>query len=379
MDTPLPASLEVTLSPSGVRVRLLGLWDHTIPQEVVTQLFSLASKMDSSSTLFFSLKQIQGLDYSGAVLLLDAMENLKAAGVVSELVEIPESFGSIFKMAYASLPIKKSVDSAALGGGFFEKVGRALVGSWRSGKEFATFLGEVMAAMAWVVRNPRAFRMKAVLYHIEESAIKATLIVMVASFMVGFAIAYQGALQLEQFGAAIIAVEMTGMLTLRELGPVIAAIIVAGRSASSYAAQIGVMKITEEIDAMRTMNFNPYLFLVLPRVIALTLSLPLVVFVACVAGVLGEMLIMKIYMNLSFSQYMTRFLEMVEIRHLWVGLIKAPFYGAMIALVGCFRGFQITDSTESVGLYTTISVVNALFWIFALNAVFSLIFPEFKL
>ncbi len=219
-------------------------------------------------------------------------------------------------------------------------------------------------------------RVKEILAYFEDAGIKSVFIVCLTSFLIGIVLAYQGSNLLERFGATIIIVEMMGLLTLREIAPLIAAIIVAGRLASSFTAQIGVMKITEEIDAMKTMGFDPFKFLVLPRVIALIVAMPLIVFLADVAGIFGEMVVMENYLNIGFDSYLARFEQEVEIKHLYVGLFKAPFFGVVIAFIGCMRGFQISGNTQSVGAYTTVSVVNAIFGVIMVDALFSVIFTH---
>jgi phospholipid/cholesterol/gamma-HCH transport system permease protein len=219
-------------------------------------------------------------------------------------------------------------------------------------------------------------RFKATLYHMEQSGLNAVPIIALTSLLIGIVIAYQGAVQLEKFGANIFIVEMVGISATRELAPLIAAIVVAGRSASSFTAQIGVMKITEEVDAMKTMGFGPWEFLVLPRVIALMVVMPLIVIFADAISVLGGMIVAKSQLGISFGEFMDRFQEVIALKHILIGLIKAPIFGWIIALIGCFRGFQINSSTESVGKYTTISVVNAIFWVIAFNALFSVFLTE---
>jgi len=200
--------------------------------------------------------------------------------------------------------------------------------------------------------------------------------VALTSFLIGVVVAYQGAVQLEKFGANIFIVDMIGISVTRELAPLITAIVVAGRSGSSYTAQIGVMKITEEIDAMQTMSFDPFRFLVLPRMIALMIALPLMIFFADIVGILGGMFISEIQLNLSFAEFIGRLQNVLDTKHLWIGIIKGPFFALLIAAVGCFRGFQVSYNTESIGRYTTISVVNAIFLVIACDALFSILFME---
>ena len=167
-----------------------------------------------------------------------------------------------------------------------------------------------------------------------------------------------------------------GMITLRELAPLLAAIVVAGRTASSFTAQIGVMKITEEIDAMKTMGFDPFIYLVVPRIIAMIIIMPFIVFLADMASILGQMLVAYSYLDIPYSTYFDRFNDLVKIKHFWVGMIKAPFFGLVIALVGCLRGLQVEGNTESIGEKTTISVVNAIFWVIVIDSIFAIFFIE---
>lgn len=241
---------------------------------------------------------------------------------------------------------------------------------------FINFIGEATYQLIKSIMEPSLFRYKAILRQIQTSGYKALPIIALTSFLVGLVIAYQSSEQLAKFGANIFIVEMVSISVFRELSPLIAAIVIAGRSASSYTAEIGTMKITEEIDAMKTMGFNPYRFLVLPRVIALFISMPIIVFFADIIGVFGGMIIAKTELGISFSEFILRMHSEVEIKHIFIGLIKAPIFGLIIALIGSFRGFQVSGSTDSIGHYTTVSVVNAIFWVIAMNAIISVLLTE---
>jgi len=242
--------------------------------------------------------------------------------------------------------------------------------------DFTQFLGKVFFFFIYSIINPKKIRLKAMFQYIETSAVNALFIVGTTSFLVGVVIAYQGAVQLEKFGANIFIVEMISITMFREIAPLVTAIVIAGRSASAFTAEIGAMKITDEIDAMRTMDFEPTLFLTLPRVFALVISLPLLVFFADVIGILGGMLIAYIDLNVSFMDFIHRIESEVALKHFLIGIIKAVFFGIAIAIIGCYRGFQVQNNTTSIGKYTTLSVVNAIFSVIALNAIFSVIFTE---
>ena len=181
---------------------------------------------------------------------------------------------------------------------------------------------------------------------------------------------------LSKFGATIYIVNIMGIMGLREIAPLIAAIVVAGRSASSFTAQIGVMKITDEIPAMKTMGLDPFLFLAMPRIVAMVVAMPMLIFLADMANLGGQILVCFTYLDIPISDYFSRFKDGVAISHLFVGLIKAPFYGAIIAMIGCMRGYEVQSNSQSLGKFTTISVVNAIFLVICADGFFAILFSE---
>jgi len=195
----------------------------------------------------------------------------------------------------------------------------------------------------------------------------------------GIVIAYQGATQLERFGANIYVVDLVGLSMARELSPLITAIIVAGRSGSAYAAQIGTMKVTEEIDALRTIGVGPLDLLVLPKVIALMIALPLLTVYTDVMGVFGGMVMAEPKLGISFGTFVERLGYAVSLSSYLIGIGKAPVFAVIIALVGCYQGFQVTGSAESVGRRTTVSVVQSIFLVILVDALFSVVFNWLKL
>ncbi|RDU58075.1 ABC transporter permease [Helicobacter sp. MIT 99-5507] len=258
------------------------------------------------------------------------------------------------------------------------KLGANIADAIHAAIDFINFIGILQYYLFLSITNPKKIKFRAISYHIYHGVLTAMPIIFVVSFIVGGVIAYQGAATLQRMGFPQASVEMTAKLTLREIGPFVVALIVAGRSASSYTAQIGVMKMTEEISAMKTMNFNLLNFIVLPRFIALVVSFPLMVFLSDLVSIFGCMIFLKAGFNISFNDYISQFIEFVEINSFWTGIIKAPFYAAVIAIVGCFVGFRVKNSTQSVGEKTTASVVYALFGVILVNAIFSLIFTELR-
>jgi phospholipid/cholesterol/gamma-HCH transport system permease protein len=236
------------------------------------------------------------------------------------------------------------------------------------------FSGEILVIFVEAFVQPKRFRFGAVVRQMLEVWIKALVIVGVLCFLIGVVIAYQGVQQLRQFGAEIFTVEAVGIGMFRELGVLLTAIIVAGRSGSAFTAQIGTMQVNQEIDAMRTIGLNPIEWLVLPRILALALSMPLLAFWGNMTGVLGGAVACTIYLDFTFVQFYDRLRDTVGIWNFYTGMIKAPVFGFIIAAIGCFEGLQVRGSAESVGQLTTRSVVESIFCVIVLDAVFSIIF-----
>jgi len=261
----------------------------------------------------------------------------------------------------------------------FESIGKATMEVLFDIRDFITFLGHLSLIGFNIFKHPKDFRYKEIVYHIHKSGVNALIIIGLTSFLVGMVIAYQGSVQLAKFGADIFIVDTVAISITRELGPMITAIVIAGRSGSAYTAEIGAMKITEEIAAMRTMGFDPYIFLVLPRVIALMIALPLLIFFSDIIGILGGMVASKMQLGISMTQFTDRLYEVLEVKHYILGMIKGPVFAFIIAAIGCFRGFQVSDNTESIGLHTTASVVNSIFLVIAFDALFSVLYTELGL
>ena len=241
---------------------------------------------------------------------------------------------------------------------------------------FLSFFGELFINLLYVLKSPKTIRYKEILFEMNESAIKAFFIIALSSFLIGVVIAYQSANQLSLYGANIFIVDMIGLSMLRELSPVITAVIIAGRSGSSYTAQIGAMKITQELDAMRTMGFDPYRFLVLPRVIALVIMMPILIFVSDIMAVFGGMIIANLDLGISFDLFLDRFSNVIEIKHFLVGISKGPFFAILIASIAIYRGLMVKDDTQSIGYNTTKSVVESIFAVIICDAIFSIIFTN---
>jgi phospholipid/cholesterol/gamma-HCH transport system permease protein len=241
---------------------------------------------------------------------------------------------------------------------------------------FLGFVGQIVKASFTLAMNPRRFRWHAVVQHFDMVGVRALGIIGLMSFLIGIVIAQQGAVQLRQFGAEIFTINLIGRLTFRELGILMTAIMVAGRSGSAFAAQIGTMKITEEIDAMRTIGVVPAEALVVPRVIAAIIMMPLLGIFASLMSVIGGGLLCWIVLEIPPATFIIRLREVTPMTDFWVGMIKAPVFGAIIAMAGCFQGMQVEGNSEQVGLKTTAAVVQAIFLVIVLDAFFAVFFSE---
>lgn len=238
------------------------------------------------------------------------------------------------------------------------------------------FLGILLVALAGTVRHPSRLRGKALVRQMELVGISSLPIIGLMSFLIGIVIAQQGAVQLQQFGAETLTVNLVGRITLRELGVLMTAIMVAGRSGSAFAAQIGTMKLTEEIDAMRTIGVSPIEALVIPRILAAVLMMPLLGFFASVMAIIGGAVIGDVMLGIPFLTFLSRIQEVVPMYDFYVGMVKAPVFGLIVALSGCYQGMQVKSNAEEVGLRTTKAVVQAIFAVIVLDAFFAVFFTE---
>jgi phospholipid/cholesterol/gamma-HCH transport system permease protein len=253
-------------------------------------------------------------------------------------------------------------------------IGTTSFGLLLQARNLLAFYGETMVVMFGIMRSPRRLRTMAVVNLMEEVWLRALPIVGTLVFLIGFVLAYQGIEQLARFGAQAFTVDMVGLSVLREIGVLLTAIIVAGRSGSAFTAQIGTMRVNLEVDAMSTMGLHPIEVLVIPRIIALIVTMPLLVFFANMMGLLGGGLATVVFLDFTLAQYFERLQEVIDINHFWAGMIKAPVFAFVVAVVGCYEGLQVTGSAESVGRQTTKAVVESIFLVIILDAAFSILF-----
>ncbi|MDE2561490.1 MAG: ABC transporter permease [Sphingomonadales bacterium] len=255
-------------------------------------------------------------------------------------------------------------------------VGQVTLGLLAGSVAVISFLGEIILAIGGTIRHPRRFRIKSVVHQMELVGITSLPIIGLMSFLIGIVVAQQGAVQLRQFGAEIYTVNLVGRLTLRELGVLMTAIMVAGRSGSAFAAQLGTMKLTEEVDAMRTIGVSPVEALVLPRLLAAVFMMILLGAYSSAVTIVGGAVLSSLTLGIPFFTFLSRIQEVVPTHDLWVGLAKAPVFGLIVAMSGCYQGMQVKSNAEEVGLRTTSAVVMAIFMVIVLDAFFAVFFTK---
>ncbi|QNN47824.1 ABC transporter permease [Thermomonas brevis] len=261
-------------------------------------------------------------------------------------------------------------------GAALERLGRAVVGNSREAMALIGFFGEVQLKLLRLVKQPHRFRLTATVHHMEQIGLDAVPLVALLSFMVGAVIAFLGAMVLADFGATIFVVELVNAAFLREFGVLLTAILLAGRTASAFTAQIGMMVNREEVDAIRVLGLDPIDLLVIPRVLALLAMLPLLTFIAMLAGMLGGMAVGAFNLDIPVAAYLARAHEMIEIRHFVVGMVKAPVFALVIGLIGCLEGLQVQGTAQSLGERTTSSVVQAISMVIVIDAFAALWFMQ---
>ncbi len=256
------------------------------------------------------------------------------------------------------------------------EIGEATIAAGRTLYGLLGFFGAVCIAFWNVIREPRRFRLNAVVQRFEIVGVTAFGIIGLMSFLIGLVIAQQGAVQLQQFGFESFTINLVGRITFRELGVLMTAIMIAGRSGSAFAAQLGTMKLTEEIDAMRTIGVSPNEALVLPRVLASVLMMPLLGFYASIVAIIGGGLFCWMSLGIQPATYIQRIREVVPMTDVYIGMIKAPVFGLIIGLAGCFQGMLVESDAEQVGMRTTAAVVQAIFLVIVLDAMFAVFFTS---
>jgi len=369
----------LTSKLKGERLELAaaGSWTAAHAGELETLVDRVAGEAREAKSVSIDMAGVSEFDTFGAWLLERLTRAWTSAGRKPVIVGLPKHDRGLLKEMHGvnrEPPRAPASDNKIVGA--LAAVGRGGAGVGRDLMLFADMLGAVGVAATRVLIRPREFRFTSTVNQFDRVAWQAVPIILLITFLIGGIIAQQGIFHFRKFGAELYAVDLVGILILREIGVLIVAIMVAGRSGSSYTAEIGAMKMREEIDALRTMGFDPIEVLILPRILVLVVALPALTFLGCMAALYGGGLVAWLYGGMSPEIYISRLTEAISLTHFKVGMLKAPFMGLVIGVVACAEGLQVKGSAESLGLKTTASVVKSIFLVIVLDGLFAIFFAS---
>lgn len=350
-------------SVSG-QMELVGDWIIINADEIRAEL---AEKEFNSGPIKASINR---LDVAGALLLKKLEQEFSLD--IQGLTEDQQKLFHFLPQKLASHQ-KKLPERPLLYRGFY-RIGEFSHEGAKFAAEIITFIGQVFVRIFYNLLHPRHFRLPSIVRHIQETGIGALPIIVLLALMISLVLFYQGATQLQKFGADIFTIDLTAISILREMGVLVTAIMVAGRSSSAFAAEIGVMKLREEVDALRTMGMEPIEILVIPRIFALLITLPILAFVADIVGLAGGSVMSNLLLDIPFTLYWDRIQAVANFNMFFVGMVKAPVFAFLIAIIGCYQGLNVSSSAESIGRLTTLSVVQAIFLVILADAFFSIVF-----
>lgn len=376
----------MTMNASGAQIdfdkeqlqfQCAGAWS-VLELGLLTKTF-YASNLPSEKSLSISGKSVTAFDSAGALALLHCVAALKAKNNQVELTDFSQKHMQLLaliesKEDYLSYQIPSPPPQ-----GLLYQIGKESEHKLLQVDGLVILIGDLSTKIFEALGDWRRFQFPSIVSNVYSAGIKALPIVALLSFLIGVVLAYQMGLQLQTYGANIFIAYLTGTAIFREFAPLITAIIIAGRTSSAFTAQIGSMKVNEEVDALLTMGLSPTELLVLPKVLGLLLVFPLLIFWADIFSILGAMFMSKSMLNISFYDYLARLRDSVGLAQLMLGLYKAPVFALLIALVGCFQGFRVEASADSIGSQTTKSVVQALFLIIIADALFSIVYSKLGL
>jgi phospholipid/cholesterol/gamma-HCH transport system permease protein len=369
------AQLEIRADEGAAELHAVGNWTVKGIAPADAALRQFIASADAFTRVGIHLQAVEHLDTAGAWLLYRTVLALNERGIRTSFSGLNDRQRQLLAEveSYAgTLPPQEPGYTGFKS--FLAGFGLRLELLMHDAVTMLGFLGLILQTLWRAIKSPRRMRMTSLVFHLERTTLEAIPIVALITFLIGGVVVRQGAEQLRQFGADVFTIDLLGISILREFGILLTAIMVAGRSGSAFTAHIGSMKIREEIDALRTLGLDPMELLVLPRVLALTLGLPFLTFIADMAGILGGGLVSWIFLDFSPAAFLSRLNEAVPLWSFGVGLLKAPFMGLIIGLIGCLEGMKVSGSAESVGQHTTASVVKSIFVVICADAGFAMFF-----
>ena len=377
----MDAWLTGTREGDRLRVEAGGRWTLTALAELYEgRQRLLAERPVPGGAASIDLTSLQRLDTAGAWLLQSTMRELGARGWQVEWAGVRAAHASllaeIHKVTTKPLPPAPAVNPLLR---IVANLGSSTLAALEEASRLLSFYGQTVLALSRLVLQPSRLRLTSLVHHLEQTCVNALPIVGLIAFLIGIVMAYQGADQLRRFGAEIFTVDLLAISALREIGILLTAVVVAGRSGSAFTAEIGMMKVNEEVDALRTLGLDALEVLVLPRLLALMIALPLLAFFADIMALFGGGLMCAFVLDISPSQYLARLSEAIWPRTFWVGIVKAPVFAFVIAMVACYEGLTVDGSAESVGRNTTLAVVIGIFLVIVFDAIFSILFSSLGL
>ena len=369
----------LTSKLKGERLELAaaGAWTAAHAGELEALVDCVASEAPHAKKVSIDMTGVSEFDTFGAWLLERLTRAWTASGLKPSIVGLPKHDRGLLQEMHGvnREPLRAPARENRIVGALVA-LGRGGAGVGRGFMLFADMLGAVGVATLRVLRRPSEFRFTSTVNQFDRVAWQAVPIILLITFLIGAIISQQGIFHFRKFGAELYSVDLVGILVLREIGVLIVAIMVAGRSGSSYTAEIGSMKMREEIDALRTMGFDPVEVLILPRILVLVIALPVLTFLGSMAALYGGGLVAWLYGGISPDIYISRLTEAISLTHFKVGMLKAPFMGLVIGVVACAEGLKVKGSAESLGLQTTASVVQSIFLVIVLDGLFAIFFAS---
>ena len=367
-------TLEQVVGERALTLYAKGVWTAVHAQFLESEI-AVAELSDANGlAIEINLSAVEKLDTFGAWLIERLRRHFVGAGTEPVVTGVSSTIAELLREMRNVEKVLKVEASPRSIIGLVEAVGRATAEFGDTLVSLANMIGATLAATFRVARHPSKFRLTSTVHHLEQACWRAVPIVVLITFLIGSIIAQQGIFHFRQFGADVFVVDMLGVLVLREIGVLLVAIMVAGRSGSAFTAELGSMKMREEIDALRTMGFDATEVLILPRVLALVIALPLLAFLGGIAALYGGGLVAWLYGGMQPDAFLARLRESISINHFLVGMIKAPFMAALIGIIACVEGMAVKGSAESLGQHTTASVVKAIFFVIVLDGAFAIFF-----
>jgi phospholipid/cholesterol/gamma-HCH transport system permease protein len=367
-------TLERIAQGNGLALCAAGSWTAPFAPLLEAIVADAERLAGSRPNIFIDVSQVSRLDTFGAWLIERLRRSLTRGGVEAKIAGLSANYASLVD------EVRRVKDAPAIETtrmtitGILAQVGSSVANVTETFVGLIDMLGAVLAATARIFLKPRSFRLTSTVHHLEQVCWRAVPIIVLITFLIGCIISQQGIFHFRRFGADIFVVDMLGVLVLREIGVLLVAIMVAGRSGSAYTAELGSMKMREEIDALRTMGFDPIEVLILPRMLALVIAMPILAFLGAMAALYGGGLVAWLYGGVDPEAFLLRLRDAISIDHFIVGLIKAPVMAAVIGIVACVEGLAVQGSAESLGQHTTASVVKGIFFVIVMDGVFAIFF-----